>query len=101
MSHTPGPWTDDYINDPYAGDYIAISGQASRICNVLTTQNDARLIAAAPDLLAACEFFVGVFDTLRNAGALVQLDAIGGDSDGVIFVLDQARAAIAKASGME
>jgi hypothetical protein len=44
---------------------------------------------AAPKLLEACEFFVDILDILQNFGILGQLDAFGGDSDGVIYVREQ------------
>ena len=54
MTHTPGPWTvdDNYIMCRY-------DGNGNYICRMLgrgeETDANATLIAAAPDLLAACK----------------------------------------------
>ena len=49
MAHTPGPWTFDR-----GGEYI--KGGGHYLCDLLTTNDyDGHLMAAAPDLLAACE----------------------------------------------
>lgn len=47
--HTPGPWEvgDDGISTPFVGDRIIVN--TGQEC----AEADARLIAAAPDLLAA------------------------------------------------
>jgi hypothetical protein len=59
--HTPGPWEVDGDRD---GDQLLVIQSESKgeICNVTFTlgyghadEANARLIAAAPDLLAACE----------------------------------------------
>jgi len=62
--HTPGPWTVDHnhpddpetatIHDP-SGDWVA-----------QTCDANARLIAAAPDMLAALEMSLSVFDKQRE-----------------------------------
>jgi hypothetical protein len=50
--HTPGPWR---IDDGYPS--VTVLGKNNiTICEIYTRTNDDRdLIAAAPDLLAACE----------------------------------------------
>lgn len=89
--HTPGPWNwaksdidgkySIYGNGPlaYCGDTGAVDGDG---------EANARLIAAAPDLLAALEALVGEADLGE-----VDLD----DDDRA--KLEQARTAIAKATG--
>lgn len=61
-THTPGPW--ERFPVPGHGLEVWTEGDGPRdsglpsakpICEVLTTVADANLIAAAPDLLAACE----------------------------------------------
>lgn len=64
--HTPGPWEydaeDDYHNGP-DGAYVEISLSApadsptryARVDKGPTVKADAQLIAASPDLLAACK----------------------------------------------
>lgn len=93
MGHTPTPWAIDLDgnNEPLrARDNIVVSGSdGDVVCEVMDGEerNDgqampnARLIAAAPDLLAAC----------REA-----LDYIGTQSKGA--TQDMLRAAIAKAT---
>jgi hypothetical protein len=78
--HTPGPWK--YLPDAWI---IADVGSV-----VLTSQGmekaDARLIAAAPDMLAALRELVEDYEA-----------AYGGNDEDAPKALTQARAAIAKA----
>ena len=62
--HTPGPWTVDYTDDNlriYVGDLLIaeVNGSTEHIevrgLDEETTEANAWLIAAAPDLLAALE----------------------------------------------
>ena len=89
--HTPGPWT----NDPADGALVdaRVNGRLVAIAEVFHCDTDesreanARLIAAAPDLLAALEQVMG---------------CITGDNIERIHLpvyLDNARAAIRKAKG--
>jgi len=95
--HTPGPWELADIGDysDFDGNSRVVLGDDRRIAVVKVTPGsalfaesdaNARLIAAAPDLLAALEAMVR--DADRNQRP-------GGGSD----VPDSARAAIAKAKG--
>lgn len=91
MSHTPGPWTvgpwqkiEHHLIPPAHG--YPINGEFGHVGFVIGSEEEARLIAAAPDLLAALE---GVLD--RVDGWLPK------PPEGVVF--DGARAAIAKAKG--
>ena len=95
MAHTPGPWR--FMTDS-TGEYLAVfanvQGGTKVICPVkIADEADARLIAAAPDLLAAlkeCSF------------RLATLVAASGDfSDVHAKALDAATAALAKAEGRE
>jgi hypothetical protein len=53
--HTPGPWNARQINPhKYALDPHLITSGSMHICEV-DGADDARLIAAAPELLQACE----------------------------------------------
>jgi len=56
-NHTPGPWRYDY-EPGFCGELLAPNG--TNIAEFITEPNDsdARLIAAAPDLLAALQKFV-------------------------------------------
>lgn len=112
MPHTPGPWEvaphpDDAEMVEVVRDYVEIAGgrkQAQWIAEcdsgvdsdmsedewqqtVERNQANARLIAAAPDLLAACERSVRLLGQREGTDAVV-------DS-----ALVQIRAAIAKAEG--
>jgi hypothetical protein len=55
--HTPGPWI-------VAGEWDVESPEHGQVATC-ETHEDARLIAAAPDLLAALEHVVGFFDQLK------------------------------------
>ena len=105
MKHTPGPWRFELrgMIENALGGWIATSldildadGElVARIPGPIGDPQgerdhaDARLIAAAPDMLAACE-------------ALVLADEIGNPTDATLILeeaLGKARAAIAKARG--
>jgi len=64
MSHTPGPWVveslvDGYdIHAPESGCFVATTSDPEMIWGAVTRKGDARLIAAAPDLLQALEALV-------------------------------------------
>ena len=85
--HTPGPWVVGNVGEVVAGgitlaDVYGDEEQADA---------DAYLIAAAPDLLEACEMLA---EAQRRADA--------GERDGFgcyVDAVDMARAAIAKAKG--
>ena len=93
--HTPGPWTVDYTDDNlriYVGDLLIaeVNGSTEHIevrrLDGETTEANAWLIAAAPDLLAALE---------RILARLEMLIERGEDAK----VVEQTRAAIGKATG--
>lgn len=73
MSHTPGPWT--------ARGFVVETAERKVAYTILT--EDARLIAAAPDLLAA----------LERIAAEPEWGAVAAE------LIDIARAAVAKAKG--
>ena len=88
--HTPGPWivyefVDGYdIRAPEAECYVATASDPEAVWGAIGREEDARLIAAAPELLEALENLLKVHEgeggTQHNAA-------------------DMARAAIAKAKG--
>jgi hypothetical protein len=92
VSHTPGPWAwDTRLTDlegkplealTHAGGSVLVHAAAWPI-----EEADARLIASAPDLLAALERIAGTSDDPRT-------HAIGGTE-----MREVARGAIAKAKG--
>jgi len=53
MAHTPGPWI--YSQSMQEGDYLVGTGRKIIARLWGGNEDDARLIAAAPDLLAACD----------------------------------------------
>jgi hypothetical protein len=89
VSHTPGPWTLEDITDEWDTRpryRVDVGEEASFTLN----GDDARLIAAAPDLLAA----------LENAHGILQYNL--GDADPhVRSACDVMWAAIAKATRVE
>lgn len=99
--HTPGPWPfrvgDGRIRDNEGYRTIAIvvpdetkGNHRGHIEDVLSKQAlaDLRLIAAAPDLLAACEALVERHECDRDC-----------DAENIVCVKRLGRAAIAKARG--
>ena len=80
--HTPGPWTIE--ESELMGRDVVSAGSMALICTQVYSPDDARLIAAAPELLAA-------LDALLNYNSLGSYDRAS--------VRQQARAAIAKATG--
>ena len=78
MSHTPGPWkwsTNWHCYGPLKGAFVDDVGNTARIADVLshggvgtqeTCEANARLIAAAPELLAACERALSIVDHRNN-----------------------------------
>lgn len=92
-AHTPGPWridklgpwveADDRVEGSVADCDVGRWEEAQRIAN-------ARLIAAAPDLLAACEFAAAVLSVVR---------ALAKDDPRDRIALDRCAVAIAKARG--
>lgn len=104
MSHTPGPW---YVEKPYEepGIYIAAALNTSLVAKLyepdanglnvdkpITTLGNARLIAAAPDLFEALQ---------KTTAWLDNLHAKGEFSSKINVVIENARAAIAKATGVQ
>lgn len=95
-SHTPGPWEVVEFNPEFREGYSVDSagGQAvvGTCCGAgIYRLEDARLIAAAPDLLAACKTLVTCILALNNDDAETRRD---------FPELAPAEAAIARAEGM-
>ncbi len=103
MAHTPGPWrevetsvTDDKYRTIEAGD--GLTGRGFHICGFMSPA-DSRLIAAAPDLLAALKSLLADIDS----GVLVRDITRDGEPGWSMHMLDfvkrlqSAQAAIAKA----
>ncbi len=92
MAHTPGPWT--YQATAGDHDFSVYSETYQRGRDIALVRNfdeaNARLIAAAPELLEACYRLVNCPD--------MNLDELGTES---LEALDDAMSAIAKAVGGE
>lgn len=96
--HTPGPWLLRYrLTNP--DEIVGVSGSdRSFLADCATTARtleeisaNCRLIAAAPDLLVACEAYLAV-EHLQDPGAYLRgLDAL----------VEQMRVAVAKARGTD
>lgn len=88
--HTPGPWNPDTIRDP---DIIWATGGVA-VAQAVANEADRRLIAAAPDMLAALQLVVYRPDGWPNVapGELVELAQ---------RTKDVVKAAIAKATAQK
>lgn len=98
--HTPGPWEDaEYpvVFAPYPKDSVAMVEVANCMLDrdiFDQWQANARLIAAAPDLLGIAERTAAL---LRMSG----YSPIAGSDNPAISLLHDAMAAIARATGQE
>ena len=83
--HTPGPWVVRHVPERYNASTYCIdwSAHQEEVAEIVHGEANARLIAAAPDLLAAAKGLLGLAE--RHGWLHVAVDA--------------ARAAIAKAEG--
>lgn len=97
--HTPGPWFVDWLDDmngwvlDASGNYLAeivTEDDEERCVSAEEQQANARLMAAAPELLAALRGLVDLLDE-RNEGLKTR--------DEIEFNVQCAREAIAKAEG--
>jgi hypothetical protein len=93
---TPGPWHWAAPGDLRNEDGVEVGGCLDRLD--LTDHEheaDASLIAAAPDLLSACQALVAYSETSINCAVC----ANGGDAHDADCPVPAAREAIAKATG--
>lgn len=97
-SHTPGPWKAQgdtvWTDTPSIPLRIATITRFAEI-NGIDTEANAQLIAAAPDVLEACELLLAVLDKEIHLKALVKQ----GDLVMINYAMVSARDAIAKAKG--
>lgn len=102
--HTPGPWHWDgsyarrdnsriikVVNGPASGNWVAAALDFNRDDRDDEVNANAHLIAAAPDLLASCQF---ALDWVNRIGEHAPIQ-FGGEAE----VAAQLRASIAKAEG--
>ena len=98
--YTPGPWAvvelvDGYdIRAPEADCYIATASDPEAVWGAIGPEEDACLIAAAPELLEALELALGSYNRLLLSDPPKDAWVFNG-------VEAKARAAIAKAKGEE
>lgn len=90
QAHTPGPWEWTHDAEPYSSQWtlspgvLMVDGQDGTPGGDEIDRANARLIAAAPELLDACDFALSILEALGNGS---------GDA------ANACRAAIAKAEG--
>jgi len=95
MNHTKGPWTveslvDGYdIQAPEAGCFVATASDPEMVWGAVTRKGDAHLIAAAPELLEALEWYVVKVADLKRYGVMIETS-----------LQEMAKEAIAKATGV-
>lgn len=106
MSYTSGPWhwdSDPVKNDPTGRVRYRVTAVGKTITQVYyssheggptNAEDDAKLIAAAPDLLAMLEEIVAA-----DEAAMKELELIGIPTDKMCALTNKSRAAIAKAKG--
>ncbi len=104
--HTPGPWT--WLNEPYddgkpyitieAGDGLHGGNDCGFWFQGIMSEANARLIASAPELLAALEAMIEPWSE-HDAARLSGLAGYGALDEQHRTAILNARAAIAKAKG--
>ena len=90
--HTPGPWetSRDAVQEGHVQITVYSESDGERVATVFQCEANARLIAAAPDLLAALERSLNWLASYPGGGTLSRTGP-----------LNQAHQAIAKAKGEE
>lgn len=77
MSHTPGPWSQMQDGDePYWCVGMNGKGPQHGHCMVYTNEDDARLVAAAPELLAALKSVASQHSHIETANMPEWLEAV-------------------------
>jgi len=108
--HTPGPWDVDlnssdgqwYIRPHRQGFMLAVIDPSAIQGNDWTHEANARLIAAAPDLLVALRFYADRENWRKTKTCDCIAGGLPGSADRTLMDIDggdKARAAIAKAEG--
>ncbi|HLG97201.1 MAG TPA: hypothetical protein VKX49_12890 [Bryobacteraceae bacterium] len=96
--HTPGPWRAEKVEMPQTWDYWEISSDSEIVAEIDNTDRttevqeaDARLVAAAPELLSSLRV---IFDLSRNGSSnVVDVDKR------LLSIASECRQAITKAEG--
>lgn len=92
VNHTPGPWRAGSL--PTCATGFIWSKDGTQIAAEIDKISDARLIAAAPDLLDALQSAAGHLQETLDDPRWREMHPVG-----ICPVLDKVRAAIAKATG--
>lgn len=95
--HTPGPWRAVDTRDG-GGQWGAVYAGPNCICGGMR-EADARLIAAAPELLAALERLTSYAADIHSESDDGVLTPMRDEHPGAWRMIDAARAALAKAKG--
>ncbi|NCC41432.1 MAG: hypothetical protein EOM21_18805 [Gammaproteobacteria bacterium] len=76
MIHTPGPWRYEMHGDTnYATLFMTNSVLTGDVMRGYIGEDNARLIAAAPDLLAACQAFAEYARISGNGAGIAEMAA--------------------------
>ena len=102
LSHTPGPWRignlesyDGYTGKPYRNVWAGVDDAATVVARAIhdggaetnDVDKDARLIAAAPELLAALRKVVA--ECTNDAPCIPAIDAAMDDASALLARLDK------------
>ena len=77
--HTPGPWEIEY-NGPYEEYWVTTPHYDAGPARIISNIADARLIAAAPDLLEALIEYKRLYDEVQPAGGWQGVYEIGNNA---------------------
>lgn len=89
---TPGPWRVNFSRfSEVRADNGALIAKCSKLTGLVNLQANSRLIACSPDLFSIVERLAALHEGLSNGNSSAELE--------VCKLADQARAAIAKATG--
>ncbi len=96
--HTPGPWREGIEGNPHVYGPDGSGADAGLIANVFKGRGNVRLVAAAPDLLAALKGVLRVadrqtaeFDAARAAIAKAEPEKKGGPTRSIAVILAEMR----------
>lgn len=95
--HTPGEWKveADFIDDDESPDYLRITAPGADVASGILIDADARLIAAAPELLEAAQLVIAWFEAEEDHSKADFYKRMDMCRESEIAI----RAAIAKAKG--
>jgi len=68
MKHTPGPWNIGLPGGPSGRFWSLVNSEGNVVAMQITSEANARLIAAAPELLEACKVFMHEWNKPKQDG---------------------------------